>query len=393
MNKRLFHTLLIGRDYGLAWALPQLLTRAGFCVDAISSSQVMRKCKFIRNCHIVPSHQSLIPAITKKMRDHYDWIIITEDGVLIEVLQSDLSLTDKLKLLPVQKEKNFTHLYSKIGLSKIFSSEGICTPPFSVAQNLAETLSSAEQLGYPILLKRDSSGGGHGIVECNTPFDLHSLHPEIFHRPVLLQKKIPGIELDVSAIYLEGNLIHFNYAKVEKQCQKFGISSVRTYQPLSTVGEQLFQELTHIGKVLGAHGFTNIGCIQFEGRRFYFETDMRPTVWVEFPRFFGEDPAIRIEKWFSNKETLSYPVLASPNQPSQILLPYFLRLKRLELLLNRYDVWKFIPRDDPKLIIKLLRIFIFSFGIRSYSISIIKRIVPKKYHKKFRKLTSILLEI
>jgi hypothetical protein len=306
------------------------------------------------------------------MREPYDWFIITEDAVLLEVLHSALSIPDKLKLLPVQEEKNFSHLYSKIGLSNLFSAAGVSTPPFVVAKNLIEALSGAEQLGYPLLLKQDSSGGGQGIVECNTPLDLQS---QLFSRPLLLQKKLPGTEVDVSAIYLEGNLIHFNYAKVEMQCQKFGASSLRTYHSLSSVEEQVFQELAQIGKVLGAHGFTNIGCLQFEGRRFYFEADMRPTVWVEFPRFFGEDPALRIEKWFSHKQILRYPVPALPNQPSQTRLPYFLRLKRLDLVLNRHHVWKFIPKDDPKLIVKLLLIFMLSVGIRTYLRSIIKRII------------------
>src|SRR5690606_13214201 len=225
---------------------------------------------------------------------------------------------------------------------------------FSIAHNSAEVLASADQIGYSFLVKRDSSGGGSGVFEINTAADARLLNLKIWDKPVLLQRKIPGIELDLSALYFEGKVVHFNYAKVEKVCWKFGISSVRTYHSLHTVEEQIFHELEDLGQALGAHGFVNIGCVLSEGRRFYFEADMRPTVWVEFPRFLGEDPALRIQKWFSRKETLSYPVLAPPSHPSQILLPYFLRLKRRDLLFNRYGVWKFIPRDDPCLIIRLL---------------------------------------
>ncbi|HSX10871.1 MAG TPA: hypothetical protein VLF94_04055, partial [Chlamydiales bacterium] len=298
------NALIIGRDHGLAWALPQLLTRAGFSVDAIISSPLMKRCKFLRNCFLVPHTRSLIPTIAEKMNKGYDWIVITEDGPLTEVLESNLSVEDKLKILPVQAPENFIHLYSKIGLSKVFSDQGVPTPPSAVAKTITEALSEANRLGYPILLKQDSSGGGSGIFEAHSAADLKTLQPQFFQKPVLVQKQIPGIEVDLSPLYFHGKLIHFNYAKIEKTTSRFGPSSVRTYSPLSRVDEQVFRELAHIGKVLGAHGFVNMSCIESEGRRFYFEADMRPNAWVEFPRFFSEDPAIRIRNWFLNKETL-----------------------------------------------------------------------------------------
>lgn len=390
-TNRLFKALLIGRDHSLAWALPQLLTRAGFQTDAIFSSPLMRRCKFLRYCNIVPSHLPLGPAITTQIeKNHYDWIIPTEDGVLIEILSSHLPLETKLKILPIQTEKNFSHLYSKIGLSKIFSAQGVLTPPFLIAQGVTEVLAAAEKIGYPVLVKRDCSGGGNGVFEIQNSSALYSLNAQILEESLLIQKVIKGVELDLSGIYFEGKLIHFNYAKVEKVCSKFGISSLRKYYSLSTVAKQIFQELAHIGRVLGIHGFTNIGCIESEGRRFYFETDIRPTAWVEFPRFLGEDPAIRIREWFLNKKTLIYPVRAAPNYPSHLLLPYFLRLKRSELLLNRHSVWKFIPRDDPELIFILLRRFLFSVGIKTRIIAIIKLLIPKKYHKTARAIKRVL---
>jgi hypothetical protein len=386
-EKRSLNALLIGRDHALAWTLPQLLSRAGFYVDVISSSPLMRNCKFARNCDIVPSTQSLLPAITRRIRSNYDWIVITDDGTLTEISKSNLSIENKLKLLPVQKEENFSHLFSKIGLSQVFFANGVNTPPFFVAENLNEALLRANQLGYPVLLKLDSSGGGGGVFECNAPSDFKALKVQFFDNPILVQKKISGIEIDLSALYLEQDLIHFSYARPEKVClNKFGPSLLRTYYPLSRVDTQIFQELSHIGKVLGAHGFTNISCIESQGRRFYFEVDMRPNVWIETPRHFGEDPAIRIQKWFSTKEKLSYPVPLLPNQPSQILIPYFLRLKSFELLFNRYDVWKFIPRDDWKLITRLIIKRMFSSKLNHHIVVIAKRIIPQKYHNRIRQL-------
>jgi len=381
------NALLIGRSDDLTWVLPQMLRRAGFYVDAVTSCALMKNCKFIRNCDAIPLNQSLLPAITQSMRREYDWIVITDDETVTEVLKSNLSVEDKLKLLPVQREENFVHLHSKIGLSQVFSAKGVNTPPFFVAKNPNEALFGANQLGYPVLIKFDSSGEGAGIFECSMPSDIRALKVQLFDKPILVQKKISGIEIDLSAVYWEENLIHFSYATPERTCRnKFGPSVLRNYHPLSTVDEQIFRELTHIGKVLGAHGITNISCIKSEGRRFYFEADMRPNVWIELTRCFGEDPSIRIQKWFSHKEKLSYPVPVLPNQPSQILIPYFLRLKRVELLFNRYNVWKFIPRDDWKLVVRLLLNHLFLFKIKHSLIAAAKRVIPQKYHTTLRKL-------
>ncbi len=338
----------------------------------------MRKCKFVRHCDIIPLHESLLPAIHQRIDEPYNWVIVTDDETLREILESDLSTEQKLKLLPVQREENLTHIYSKIGLSKLFSAHGVNSPPSLVVHSREEALSAANQLGYPILIKRDASGGGIGVFPCDAASDLKALQPQLFVEPLLVQKKISGFEVDLSALYLEGELIHFNYAKVEKSFENFGPSILRTYRPLSRIDRGIFAELKQIGRTLGAHGFVNIGCIQSDDGRFYFEADMRPTVWVESTRYFGEDPALRIKNWFLRKEVLNPS--APSSQPEQILIPYFLRLSWFELLTNRYNVWKFIPKDDRPLTVRLL--------IRAVVASVAKGLIPTKYHQQVRQWVS-----
>jgi hypothetical protein len=196
---------------------------------------------------------------------------------------------------------------------------------------------------------------------------------------------LKGIELDLSALYFKGELIHFSYSEIEKaSSNRFGPSSVRLYRPLCYVEEQMFLELTHIGKALGAHGFANISCMQSEGNRFYFEADMRANAWVNTPRFFGEDPAIRIKNWLIRGERLHCPAPHLPNQPFSIRIPYFLRLKWTEVLFNRYRVWKYIPSDDKKLMARLLLRKLYHSAIRENTIRAAKYLIPKRYHKKMK---------
>mgnify|MGYP000417399265 CR=1 FL=1 len=380
--------LLIGRDDHLLWFLPALLSRAGFIIDVLSSSPLMKSCHFVRDCEIV-SKASLINRAAQKCQNGYEWVIIGDDGMLLEIVQSDLSDEIKLKLLPVLKEENFSHVHSKIGLSNLFSTQGIKTPAYRIATNIDEALVAAEQIGYPVLLKIDASGGGFGVHECQSLADLKAVNEEVWLKPLLVQKKIKGIDLDLSALYLEGELIHFSYSKMEKVISnQFGPSSLRSYRSLSCVDEEVFNELQAIGKALGAHGFTNITCIEaFDGcGRYYVEADMRANMWLDAPLFFGEDVANRIACWYLEGKKLQYPVIASQEHPSVMLIPCFLRLKFFELLMNRYHVWKFIPKNNARLIRNLL-FEKMKKSISCYNLkNIVKRFAPKKYHKFLKKV-------
>ena len=201
---------------------------------------------------------------------------------------------------------------------------------------------------------------------------------------MLIQKKIDGIDLDLSALFLEGDLVHFSYSIMEKVIgNKFGPSSLRTYSPLHYVDKQIFNELILIGKALGAHGFTNITCIEATNGtgRYYVEADMRANVWADIPRHYDEDPSDRIINWFSKKEKLQFPLLAPTKHPKVIQIPCFMRLKLYELVINRYNVWKFIPKDNYRLVIRMLvHQFVPTLSMHNLK-RVIKWFVPNKYHQ------------
>ncbi len=361
--------LLVGRSHHLAWALPPLLHRAGIAVDLVTSSKLMKKCRFLRRYDFVPQEGSMIPMLKEKLQEPYDWIIPTEDQIMTEILDSNFSKEEKLRLLPVQREENWVHLHSKIGLSRTFAAHGIATPPFIVARDLEEGIRAGKKLSFPVLVKMDASSGGAGVYECNEPGDFFKLPQTLFKKPFLVQKKINGTEVDLSALFLKGKLIHFSYSEYLKSSKRFGPSLLRNYVPFPHVEEELFNELQKVGSALGAHGFTNMTAIRTEKGHSIFEADLRPNVWVDTPRYWGEDPAPRIAKWFSSGEGLDRSSrLYRIKAPPRVVVPYFMRLSLQQLLINRYRVWKFIPRDDWKFIARLL-IYKLCMGLR-------KRLMP-----------------
>ncbi len=348
--------LLVGQCAELMLAMPSLLHRSGFEVDVILINELLKKSKFIANYETALNSENILQKLSEKNLDVYDFIVICDDQTLKNILDSNLTTEQKLKLLPVKSEKDFGHIFSKIGLSKILSESGVTTPPFLVVEGFDQAIKAAEKIGFPLMIKINSSNGGSGVFECEKIADLNSIDRAILNFPLLMQKKIIGTELDLSAIYRDKKLIYFSYSKIEKVIRnKFGPSVIRSYQQLNNIDEKLFLEMEKLGEALGANGFVTISCLEsiLDGKRYFIEADMRPNTWVEFGRFFGDDPAKKISKWFLNRERTTFPFAANRKFPEKILMPYFLRMSGREILLNRYRVWRYMPWEDFSLLISI----------------------------------------
>lgn len=347
--------LVVGYEEYLSWFLPGLLHRAGFAVDIITRSNLFQSSQCIQKIFSIPSRTLAVTVLLEVLETHdYDWIIITEDSILSEVLSASIPRELKLKILPVTSEKSFSHLSSKIGLSELLSDTNLLTPHYRVARKVKEALSAAETIGYPVLIKIDASGGGAGVYECNNPNDIKKLIFLFTGHAILVQKKIAGRELDLSAIYYRGNLAHFSYSIFCKTAKKFGPSLEREYHHPGTIDLQIYLELQTLGKALGAHGFVNITCMLTpESKRYYIEADMRPNAWIDFSRFIDNDAAPKIHQAFFGQQFLDEP----PRQEVKTKkIRHFMTLSFVEILCNRYGAWQSIPYEDKNLIHALLRI-------------------------------------
>lgn len=342
--------LLIGTNKYLGQALPELFAQAGFAVDAIVlSGALFRKSKFINDFLEAGCVADLLQKIDQTDLRQYSLVVPFDDIILKKILTSDLKLEKKLKLLPVMGEKYFSHLGSKINLSQILQNGRILTPEFSIVKNRSQLSEAAEKIGFPAMLKIDFSGGGEGVFECQNFSDFEKIDEQLISYPTLLQKKIDGTEIDLSAFYQEGKLIYFCYATSEKLISKFGPAFLRTYKQLSqNCSESLFNEMQNLGKVLGANGFVNISAIQAkdDGEIYFFEADMRPNIWVNFTRFVGDNPSLRIKNWFEKKQVMSFPFKKNHAFSDSVLVPHFLRINFFQIFCNYKNVWKFMSAND-----------------------------------------------
>lgn len=99
----------------------------------------------------------------------------------------------------------------------------------------------------------------------------------------------------------------------------------------------LVAALRQLGQALDADGFSNITAMKShaDGQYYFVEADMRPNAWIDFPRHFGNNPAVAIAAAFGLPKVAPRP-FATP-VPEHMVLAYLPRLKLWEALTNRYN--------------------------------------------------------
>ncbi|MGA3303395.1 MAG: ATP-grasp domain-containing protein [Methylovirgula sp.] len=346
--------LVFGHNFALMAPIPTLLSRAGFTVDLISDERMMTRCRNVNNFCRARNPESVVKIANQNAAHGYDLIVPSDDRTLAEILRAPLSDDEKARLLPVVAREDWVHIYSKIGLSKVLAAHGVNSPAFRVARDRTELERTAHEFNRPFVIKNDSSGGGQGVFLCETPEDVDH-HAEKIVYPVLVQEWIDGQLLDLSGFFQKGKPIFFSYAEIlESRPNAFAGSVLRRYFCLDDLDADCFEGIEKLGKALGANGFVNISCLRAkrDGNLYFFEADMRPNVWVEYPKFIGEDPAPRIADYFLKGITLS----RANNRVDQstgagersMVLSYIGRMEREEIAANKYECQKYrLDYFDP----------------------------------------------
>jgi len=273
------------------------------------------------------------------------------------------------------------------GLSAVFEAAGVVTPQYAVAQDVNDVLRFAQKYGIPLFVKIDSSSAGFGVFECKSIDFIKRLPSSLFEKPVLVQEKINGTVIGVDAFYRDAQLIYYSYSeRVLSSDNDFGPSSVRRFRQVGDLGDSLYDELQMMGKVLGANGFANITAIQSTENnvRYYFEADMRPTAWVFIGKYIGLDLSDCIKRYYEFGEVLRAPLSVNNKFPLSIVLPLFFRMDYIDILLNKYRVWKYIYCTASGNI----NIYLHDRIIRSVVV-MLKKILPKYLCRKLKTAISI----
>jgi len=186
-------------------------------------------------------------------------------------------------------------LGDKIASKKTMGAAGIPVIPGSsgAVKRESEALKTAEQIGFPVLIKAAGGGGGKGMRVVKEPGELPSAMKQAineaqaaFSNPVVFIEKFleapRHIEFQILADN-HGNSIHLfeRECSVQRRHQKLieeSPSSIMTPELRSTMGQAAV-------KAVKASAYTNAGTVEFmvdKNRKFYF-LEMNTRLQVEHP--------------------------------------------------------------------------------------------------------------
>ena len=349
-NKKTFKSLVIGSNKGHIYSVCCALNGAGSEIDLIATEQICAQSRIINSATIVFTIEEMIAVLCTRILDNYDFIQICDEHIIKTVLESDIPLDRKVKLLPIISKNNFSHLISKIGLSEILAKNHIKTPKFFVASTKKEAVKHAVKLKFPVMIKIDHSGGGDGVFECKNEGDINSLDSDIFKLPVLIQEKIQGELIDLSSFFQQGKLIHFDYSSIlETVNGKFRPSCVRKYYQPHLLDKKTIEDLKKIGEMLGLNSFTNISAIKTQDCIYFFEVDARANIWANYSKYIGNDISHSIKDWFQNGKSINDNLMHKNSKfPNEVIIPHFLRIKLSDILTNKHNALKYLPNHDTR---------------------------------------------
>jgi acetyl-CoA carboxylase biotin carboxylase subunit len=243
---------------------------------------------------------------------------------------------DVIRLMGV-KERARAYM-REMGVPTLPGSEGVIT-------SAEEALATAEQIGYPVILKASYGGGGRGMRVVHGPDELPSLYAQA--------QSEAGAAFSSADVYLEkfiGAPRHIEFQVLadehgnveilgEREC-----SIQRRHQKLleespspAVTDEQRAQIAAALRKALGAAGYTNAGTVEFlmdeTGKLYFIEVNAR--VQVEHP----------VTEFVTGIDIVKSQIRIAQGEPlSEVLRgPVELRGHAIECRINAENPETFVP--------------------------------------------------
>ncbi len=178
---------------------------------------------------------------------------------------------------------------------------GIFRPKGQGVVTLEEALLAAERLGYPVLLRPSYVIGGQNMIIAKTKKDVEKYMNRILsggiENPVLVDKYMPGIELEVDVIsdgkdvLIPGIMEHIERAGVHSG------DSIAVYPPYNLTDkftEKIVKCSTDLALALGTQGLVNIQYLIYENELYVIEVNPRASRTVPYISKVTDVPMVDI---------------------------------------------------------------------------------------------------
>ncbi|MCQ2530636.1 MAG: carbamoyl-phosphate synthase large subunit [Lachnospiraceae bacterium] len=178
---------------------------------------------------------------------------------------------------------------------------GISRPKGMGVNSLEEAINAAEELGYPVLLRPSYVIGGQNMTISRSKEQTESYMKKILsggiENPVLVDKYMPGIELEVDVIsdgkdvLIPGIMEHIERAGVHSG------DSIAVYPPYN-LDEESQEKICNVSEklalALGTKGLVNIQYLIFEGELYVIEVNPRASRTVPYISKVTDVPMVDI---------------------------------------------------------------------------------------------------
>ncbi len=294
-----FDFILVGHIENVLINLPEALKKSGFKTLVIGApGMYLLKSPFIDYSITLDSRTQsrfldelfLNQDFLLKCTGTFLWC---SDEIMKEIVDRDVPLSLKIKLLPTKNPEFMKVLGSKVGQDSMFHNLNVKTPNSKVLKTYSESQSFFNNDGKNrVLVKGNHSGGGSFIkqVSSGEQLDLAQIPRDWF--PLLIQDFEIGDTVSVEAYYREGILVLWLYSYTIMTTSILGPSMVRKYEIPPNL--DFLDELKRIGETAKINGFANVSLIwnSEKQRHLMIEFDLRPNVWhqafLDFDIPFGE---------------------------------------------------------------------------------------------------------
>ncbi|MBI3419243.1 MAG: ATP-grasp domain-containing protein [Proteobacteria bacterium] len=340
---------------GPVFELPFVLKQAGFHVTLMCGHKTRSLVSsyhdvWIESSEEAPAIVAQVATLVSQNPDAFDWVILGDDAVLEALADAKFDMALKLRFSPMRRPEYLGMLGSKIETARLLQAHGILMPASKGAGSTEEAAQAAIEIGFPVMVKIEHSGGGEGVFKCHSAEEVLACRPYIQNHRVLVEKFVEGELISIEALFMNGRLMAHAYSEVISYLG-FGVSARRTYRPWPAIKK----EVETLGKNFALHGFTSLGYIREKetGRHYMMEADLRENAWAAYTRFAGVDMAKALKAYIAGS-----PLPAQQEKETIVSMPHreirsFIRQKQFLPLLGYVCnpvYWRFIPFHDPHLI-------------------------------------------
>ncbi|HEV7621840.1 MAG TPA: ATP-grasp domain-containing protein [Flavisolibacter sp.] len=343
--------------------MPSILKKGGCTVDILCSNNEWLKANSYHR-HWIESEKEpdgyASQLISLVQQNSYDWVILGDEPLI--KLMNDKIEDEELfkKILPLTKIENRQILSSKAGLSEFCEKHQIISPKFIVHKGSSNINELGTDLNFPVIIKKDLSWGGSGVMVCDNFDQLFQQVRNISNdETVIIQEYIKGREIPVEALFSKGELVSFTVSEIlSHDKDQFSYSTRRNYFG----NKGLEKMLTILGEKMGINGFANLAYIySSENNNYYLiEADLRPNSWMtgKHVRNVFINGIKRIAALISAKHR---PIFTLSKNKIEVALFYkdirrclYSRdRKGLMRWIANYRYWQFIPLYDRQLLVKI----------------------------------------